>query len=257
MRSHSTPAIALLVIAFFAGPAVGRARAQQAGSIWPDHAENLQVLPQDFPPERLRAVMRGFTQALGVRCSYCHVGEEGKPLTTYDFASDENPNKDRARRMYRILGMVNRELRDFPSSGDERVNMWCNTCHHGKPRPQTLAEALGETYTAQGGDSTLSRYVALRERFYGSDAYDFTPSNVNAVASGFFQQGDTATALLFFRRNVEDNPKWAEGWESLGDVAAARGDRAGARDYYEKALALDPDNARIRASLQRARGVGG
>ena len=34
-------------------------------------------------------VMPGFTRALGVRCSYCHVGEEGESLSTYDFASDD------------------------------------------------------------------------------------------------------------------------------------------------------------------------
>ena len=87
-------------------------------------------------------------------------------------------------------------------------------------------------------------------------AYDFTAPNVNAIASGLFQDGDTATASLFFRRNVEDYPTWAEGWESLGDMAAARGEREQARTYYEKALILAPGNARVRASLERVRGVG-
>lgn len=40
--------------------------------------------------------MRGFTRALGLRCSHCHVGEEGAPLATYDFAADEKPLKARA-----------------------------------------------------------------------------------------------------------------------------------------------------------------
>ena len=64
---------------------------------WPEKPKNLQVLPKEWPGKRLEPVMKGFTRALGVRCSYCHKGEEGKPLSTYDFASDENPNKDRAR----------------------------------------------------------------------------------------------------------------------------------------------------------------
>ena len=45
--------------------------------------------------ERLRPVMMGFTRALGVRCNHCHVGEDGQPLSTFDFVSDENPNKVR------------------------------------------------------------------------------------------------------------------------------------------------------------------
>ena len=74
---------------------------------WPEKPQNLQVLPSDWPGSRLSAPMRGFTRALGVRCSYCHDGEEGQPLSAYDFASDANPNKDRAREMLRMLGSIN------------------------------------------------------------------------------------------------------------------------------------------------------
>jgi len=252
---HALIGTALAAGAALASPAT--ATGQERGSIWPEHAENLQVLPEDFPPERLRAVMRGFTEALGVRCSHCHVGVEGEPLSTYDFASDENPNKDRARAMYRMLGMINQQLRDFPSSGPERVNMWCHTCHHGKPRPQTLDEAIHETYAAEGADAAFQRFEALRVRYYGAAAYDFSAPSVNALASGLFAEGDTATALRFFERNVEDYPEWPDAWESLGDVAAARNQREVAIGFYEKALALAPDNARIRRSLERVRGGGG
>ena len=72
------------------------AQTQESWS-WPEKLSNLQVLPKDCPGIRLGPVMIGFTRALGVRCSYCHKGEEGKPLSTYDFASDDNPNKKRAR----------------------------------------------------------------------------------------------------------------------------------------------------------------
>ena len=61
---------------------------------WPDTSKNLQVLPKDLPGSRLGPVMKGFTGALGVRCWYCHTGEEGKPLSTFDFASDAKANKE-------------------------------------------------------------------------------------------------------------------------------------------------------------------
>jgi len=226
----------------------------QAQGIWPDRAENLQQLPEDFPPDRLRAVMTGFTRALGVRCSHCHVGEEGQPLTTFDFVSDENPNKDRARAMLSMLGDIGQALREIEPSGEERVNMWCHTCHNGKPRPQTLAEALGDTYRAEGGEATLARFAELRERFYGGVQYDFTAAGVNEVGSDFYAQGDTTTALGFFQLNVEHYPEWAEGWESLGDVAAAQGQREQAIRYYQQALALAPDHPRIQRSLDAIRG---
>jgi hypothetical protein len=119
---------------------------------WPEKPENLKVLPKDWKGSRLSPVMKGFTRALGVRCTYCHVGEEGKPLSTYDFPSDDNPNKDRAREMLRMFGSVNDHLKKIESSGDKRVNMWCHTCHRGRPRPMTLAEELCEKNRLKGGD---------------------------------------------------------------------------------------------------------
>ena len=215
---------------------------------WPDEAQDLRELPADFPPERLSAVMRGFTSALGVRCSYCHVGEEGASLATYDFVSDANPNKDRARAMLRLLGSVNEHLAEIEPSG-ARVNMWCHTCHQGKPRPQTLAEALDERREADGGDEALAHFRELRERYYGAGAYDFTARNVAAVATAFLQEGDTVTATRMLEMNVLDYPASATAHEALGDGLLASGEREGARAAYERALELLPGNARIERKL--------
>src|SRR5437899_12756418 len=93
-------------LAFLAVVFTMTSRAQQDQWSWPEKPKNLQVLNKDWPGSRLRPVMTGFTRALGVRCSYCHKGREGQPLTTYDFASDENPNKNRDRQMKSMLGHV-------------------------------------------------------------------------------------------------------------------------------------------------------
>ena len=59
-----------------------------------------------------------FEIALGIKeCTYCHV--KG------DFASDENPVKDTARRMIRQLHVINALSPD----GEKHVNCW--TCHRG------------------------------------------------------------------------------------------------------------------------------
>ncbi len=55
---------------------------------WPDKAENLKALPEDTNADQLSDIMRSFTRSLGVRCSHCHVGNEGESLATYDFVSD-------------------------------------------------------------------------------------------------------------------------------------------------------------------------
>src|SRR5262249_24978355 len=129
-------ALGFLALVLFLAAATSRAQAQEKWS-WPERGRNLQVLPKDFPPERLRAVMGGFARSLGVRCSHCHVGKDGDSWARFDFVSDANPNKDRAREMYRMLGDINGHLKKIQPSADKRVNMWCQTCHRGRPRPTT------------------------------------------------------------------------------------------------------------------------
>src|ERR1700732_4713977 len=107
-----------LVTAFMALPA----KSQDRWS-WPEKPSNIQVLPKDWPGSRLQPVMIGFTRALGVRCSYCHKGEEGKPLSTYDFASDENSNKNRAREMYRMRERITDNLRTIQPGGEHAGSM--------------------------------------------------------------------------------------------------------------------------------------
>lgn len=247
-RSAVLAAAALVLCTALPGAAQG---------IWPERAENLQVLPADFPPDRLRAVMRGFSMTLGVRCSHCHVGEEGQPLSSYDFVSDANPNKDRARAMYQMLGDINDHLAAIEPSGPERVNMWCGTCHAGKPRPMTLAETLSETAAATGGQAVVDRFIALREAFYGGNQYDFRAPNVDEVATALLQRGDTVAAEGLLALNVQHYPDFAIGFESLGSLAWARGDRDAAVRFLERALELASDTPflrqRIEATLREIR----
>jgi tetratricopeptide (TPR) repeat protein len=216
---------------------------------WPEQAENLTELPADFPPERLRAVMLGFTDALGVGCAHCHSGEEGQPLSTYDFVSDANPNKNRARAMYRLLGAVNDHLDEIEPSGEE-VNMWCHTCHQGKPRPQTLAEAIGERARNEGGAAAVAHFRELRTAYYGGPGYDFRPASVGQVAFGLAEAGEADAGLELAQLNVAHHPDAWEAHAGLGDVLGQVGDSRGARAAYERALELSPDNPRITARIR-------
>jgi tetratricopeptide (TPR) repeat protein len=192
--------------------------------------------------QKLRPVMMGFTRALGVRCTHCHVGEEGKPLSTYDFASDANPNKDRAREMLRMLGDINTHLKKITPSGDQRVNMWCHTCHAGRPRPLTLAEELGEAYRKSGTKGATARYKELRERYLERGAYDFGEGSLNEFAYGLLEKKDVEGALAFFRLNASQFPESGNVFDSLAEGYLAAGKKEQAAIYYRKALELDPDN---------------
>ena len=232
--------------------------AQEAGGAaqpwaWPDSLENLQVLPAHWSGDRLRPVMFGFTNALGVRCSYCHVGEEGQPLSAFDFVSDDNPNKDRAREMLRMLGSINDHLDRIEPSGDERVNMWCHTCHRGRPRPMTLEEELGEQYRMHGVEAALGRYDSLKTRFYGRGAYDFDEDALNALGYEVLEAEDAEGAIAVFTLNSELFPESANAWDSLAEAHMAAGNNDLAIKYYEESLRLNPRNRNAVEMLERLR----
>lgn len=239
-------ALALASAGLFAAAA---ARPQQPSWHWPDKAKNLQVLPKDCDAEKLQAIMKGFTRSLGVRCTHCHVGTEGQPLSTYDFVSDQNPNKDRAREMYRMLGDINGHLKKIAPSGDKRVNMWCGTCHQGRPRPMTLVEELGQTYRRSGIDATLARYRELRERFYGRGGYDFGERSLEDFGDELLELGNRDAAIEIFRLNANQFPQSGNAWSSLAAAFDGAGRKELAVIYYRKALEVDPGNEEALSKL--------
>src|SRR6188472_649387 len=95
--------------------------------------KNLQVLPKDTTREQIFPIMKGFAQGLGVRCTHCHVGVEGQPLSTFDFASDSKPEKAKARAMLRMVHRINEE--DFGVKQFADVKVTCYTCHRGATKP--------------------------------------------------------------------------------------------------------------------------
>ena len=110
---------------------------------------------------------------LGVRCHTCHEGEEGTPLEKTDFASDKKRMKLVARQMMRMVEEINHRLDTIPERPDSAVQVACRTCHRGVSRPAPLYQVLAEAASAGGADSSIRAYQALRQKYYGRDAYDF------------------------------------------------------------------------------------
>lgn len=109
--------------------------------VWPARIANARVLPAQIGSERLRMTMVGFSRALGVRCTFCHVGQEGAPLSTLDFASDANPHKDMARGMLRLTQRLNET--DLPAllGASQAQRVTCFTCHRGSTTPARMPSA--------------------------------------------------------------------------------------------------------------------
>jgi tetratricopeptide (TPR) repeat protein len=252
-RRHSLVAAALFLASTCA------LQAQGARWDWPEKSKNLKVLPADTRPDALRAAMRGFTGALGVRCNYCHVGEEGKPLGTYDFASDANPNKERAREMMRMTGAIAGHLQKIEPSG-ERLTVRCQTCHQGRPRPTTLAEELLAAYRKDGSKAIAPRYAELRERFYGGGGLDFGERSLNNLGYELLvstSAGDLEAAIAVLRLNTEQYPKSGNAWDSLAEAYAKAGQSELAAIYYRKSLEVDPANEHALAELRALAAAGG
>jgi hypothetical protein len=116
------------------------------GQLAPDYFKNIKVL-KTMPADQLRTQMEYFTASLGVQCNFCHV--QGQ------FDSDDNPHKDRARKM---MAMVDR----FNESTANDITVTCATCHHGHAPPertptlavvmtQAEADAAAAARAARGG----------------------------------------------------------------------------------------------------------
>jgi tetratricopeptide (TPR) repeat protein len=195
-----------------------------------------------------------FTRALGVRCSFCHKGVEGQPLSTYDFASDDNPNKNRAREMVRMVADIKPPLEKVQVSGEQPVNVWCYTCHRGRPRPTTLVQDLNEEYKTHGIKAALDDYADLKKRFYGRGSYDFGEDSLNTFGYQVLEK-DASAAVQVFRLNTEVFSDSGNVWDSLGEAYMKAGDMKMAEESYQKSLKLDPKNENAANMLKKIRGA--
>lgn len=231
-------------------PASGPLPAQ--GKFPPDSLTNLQVIPKGTPVQQVVNMMRGFTSALGVRCQYCHVGEEGQPLTSFNFASDEKRTKKAARVMIRMMMDLNgKYLADVPDPPAPSLEVSCATCHRGVTRPLPLAELIGYTVTTAGVDSAIKAYRALRERYYGRAAYDFGEQSLAEAAGRLIRSTKWDEALALLKLNEEHFPRSAGAQNQLGEFYRQRGDTAGAIARFKMALERDPNDQQAQNRLRQ------
>jgi hypothetical protein len=224
--------------------------AGQAGKFPPDSLVNARVIPRATPVIQVIGMMRNFAGDLGVRCQFCHVGAEGMPLDRFDFASDQKRTKVVARQMMLMLQEVNRRLDSLPGRLASGLQVTCATCHRGVSRPAPLSTVMSETATAAGGDSAIRAYRALRQRYYGSGAYDFGESSLNIAAFrlGRANRFDDAFALL--RVNEEFFPRSSAMYVFRGNVSLMRGDTSAAEAAYREAVRRDTSNAEAKGRLR-------
>ena len=219
--------------------AVGLSATPAAAQWPPDSLTNLQVLPKDIETRELVSKMAGFTRALGVRCQFCHVGEEGMPLSQFDFAADDKPTKEKARVMLRMVRHINNEhLAELDERSDPAIEVTCATCHHGVQQPRTLQDILLEAYDEGGFDGAKQKYEELKERYYGRYSYDFSDIVWPDVATQVNARGALADAVHMLEYNVEVFPQsvFAQRMYVPADLLYTyreHGPEAGTQRYHE------------------------
>jgi tetratricopeptide (TPR) repeat protein len=238
----------LLVLALVPRPASG-----QGGP----PPENLQVLPADLTRGEVVRIMRGFSIATGYRCSDCHVGEEGQPLSTYDFASDDRELKLKAREMLRMVNAINdQHLAALPERREPHVAVTCGTCHGGVPRPEPIEAVLERVALEEGAAPALARYRELRDEHYGGRAYDFGERPLVVAGTALARGEHPAEALAVLELAREYFPESASVALGLAQVHEALGDTEAAVAAYERTLELAPGLPIAERRLEALRGGG-
>jgi tetratricopeptide (TPR) repeat protein len=211
----------------------------------PPPMTNLQVFPKDTPRPQVVAAMQQFTQALGVRCEYCHVDD---PATRVDMASDEKQTKKTARAMMVMSREIMAKLPEITGkSADAVTRVGCVTCHRGVAVPKQLADMLTDTASAKGTPAALAEYKDLRTRYYGAMAFDFSEAGLLAVV----QRPGTKPedAITWLQLNLEYYPKSSRTYLAMAQTHQRANDPDAAVKDLEKALELDPSNAQARRML--------
>jgi hypothetical protein len=114
--------------------------ASSLGAQIPEKFTNLKVIPSDVPAQQLTRTMVAFSRELGVRCVYCHVGEDSPTLQGVDFASDEKTPKKTARIMIALTQSINARLSaELGPAADGQDRVRCMTCHRGAAKPELPA----------------------------------------------------------------------------------------------------------------------
>ena len=222
--------------------------------------QNLQVLPKDIPRPELTAIMRGFTQSLGVRCEYCHALRDGvtpvpgEPIqiNQLNLPSDANPRKNKARFMLRMTDSLNRiVLAGMPDRRDPPVNVNCMTCHRQNPVPTTIEAVIADVHGKSGIDSAIARYRALRGSDLASGKYNFGEQPVGEAARRLGEQGKHADAIKLLEMAQEFFPNSVNIDLQIAELQAASGNRDAAITRLRAILTKNPNDQRALGALRR------
>lgn len=206
-----------------------------------DDPQNLKVLPKDISATDLGETMRSFALDVGLRCSSCHMGEEGQDLTEYDFASDDKELKEKARDMLKMVAAINQDY--LGAFGENAIKVRCLTCHRGVREPLSIGQVLANVADADGSTAIKTKYAELKEKYYGSGSYNFSEFNLGQVARERAKAGHDDQALAVLDIMLEENPRSFNGHFMYAELMIRAGRHELARQHLQSALEINPQAA--------------
>jgi hypothetical protein len=249
MRRLVSGIVALGVTTLVASAAAGQTTPAPAPAAQPPPPPmtNLQIYPKETPRPEIFATMQGFAQALGVQCTYCHVGQAPQ----FDFAADTKPTKNVARKMILMSREITARLPEVTGKpAAEITRLRCATCHRGVAIPKLLPDILVETVNKRGGAAAVQQYRDLRTQYYGGQSYDFSENALVPVALQLTNANKPDDALALLQVNAEFHPNSAPTYGGMAQAYLKKNDKENAIKNFEKVVQLDPNNQQAKRQLE-------
>lgn len=201
------------------------------------------IAAAQIAPADINATMQMFTQALGVKCEFCHSAERG--------SGKPEPKKEVARAMLAMTRDINAKVQAATGkAAGEAASVNCVTCHHGVNIPRQLSEIVSQTVKKKGADAAIAQYRDLRQRYGGTQAYDFSDNTLIGVATQI-ANARPSDAIALLNLNLEFNPRSAASYAELSYAYTRKLDDDSAITALEKALAIEPDNGIYQGQLEQ------
>ncbi len=115
--------------------------------------------------------------------------------------------------------------------------------------PWALLDTLRSTLRSSGVDATVARYRQLKAA--ADPRYTFNEATLNYLGEECRRNKQYKDAISLYALNAEEYPKSAGACESLATTYLLLKDKTKARQYFEKAQQLEPNNRHWRYMLEQ------
>ncbi len=160
------------------------------------------------------------------------------------------------------LASIREQLRGLPRFGWQGWNQAANWCARNNVTTDEAMAWADRSLSMQKTFANLRTKALLLEkkgdaRTAGALRAEALPlateADINNLGYQLLGEGKNAEALDFFRKNTKDHPQSWNVWDSLAEGLEKSGDKKSARENYEKALTMAPEDQKKRLNATIAR----